>query len=403
MAQTTRPEVPRPSGVPPFAALVIDGNEEHQILSVAALTRRGGLVRTAASGRQALQLAMAHPFDVLVIGSKLRDSTGVEVLKLLAERFPTIPKIFVVPPDGEEAALQALKSGAMSYIVKTPRYTELLPAIVMEIVAEGKARKQLAESEQTQAKAVTEKRSVEERLSQSENRLRLILQQAPVLLWSTDGDLHVTSAMGGGFRTLDTSRSQERGLTLFDYFSVRDEDVEPIASHRRASAGSGSRRRSSGRDGPTTCTSNPSDHRKGRSSGPSASRSMSPNARGPRRPCGEARSASSCSGGRRATSSGTGTSRRMGSGPTRTSPKSSATRPRRSSPPVPGGRTTCIPKTANGSSRASTRSCGVAVPCGPRNTGSAAGTGRTRRSWTGATCSTIPPAIRSVSSAPRWT
>src|SRR5216117_3393944 len=237
MAQTTRPEVPRPSGAPPFAALVIDGNEEHQILSVAALTRRGGLVRTAASGRQALQLAMAHPFDVLVIGSKLRDSTGVEVLKLLAERFPTIPKIFVVPPDGEEAALQALKSGAMSYIVKTPRYTELLPAIVMEIVAEGKARKQLAESEQTQAKAVTEKRSVEERLSQSENRLRLILQQAPVLLWSTDGDLHVTSAMGGGFRTLDTSRTQERGLTLFDYFSVRDEDLEPIASHRRALGG----------------------------------------------------------------------------------------------------------------------------------------------------------------------
>src|SRR5437763_1300125 len=237
MAQTTRPEVPRPSGAPPFAALVIDGNEEHQILSVAALTRRGGLVRTAASGRQALQLAMAHPFDVLVIGSKLRDSTGVEVLKLLAERFPTIPKIFVVPPDGEEAALQALKSGAMSYIVKTPRYTELLPARVMGAGAEGKARKQLAESEQTQAKAVTEKRSVEERLSQSENRLRLILQQAPVLLWSTDGDLHVTSAMGGGFRTLDTSRTQERGLTLFDYFSVRDEDLEPIASHRRALGG----------------------------------------------------------------------------------------------------------------------------------------------------------------------
>src|SRR5437870_4589024 len=237
MAQTTRPEVPRPSGAPPFAALVIDGNEEHQILSVAALTRRGGLVRTAASGRQALQLAMAHPFDVLIIGSKLRDSTGVEVLKHIAKRFPTIPKIFVVAPDGEEAALQALKSGAMSYIVKTPRYTELLPAIVMEIVAEGKARKQLAQSEQTQAKAVTEKRSAEERLSQSENRLRLILQQAPVLLWSTDGDLHVTSAMGGGFRTLDTSRSQERGLTLFDYFSVRDEDVEPIASHRRALGG----------------------------------------------------------------------------------------------------------------------------------------------------------------------
>jgi PAS domain S-box-containing protein len=237
MAQTLRSEVARAPSEPPFAVLVIDGNEEHQILSVAALTRRGGLVRTAASGRQALQLAMSQRFDVLVIGSKLRDSTGIEVLRLLAERFPAIPKIFVVPPDGEEAALQALKSGATSYIVKTPRYTELLPAIVEEMIAEAKDRKRLAESEQTQARAVTEKNSAEERLSQSENRLRMILQQAPVLLWSTDGDLHVTSALGGGFRNLDTSRSRERGLTLFDYFSVRDEDVEPIASHRRALGG----------------------------------------------------------------------------------------------------------------------------------------------------------------------
>src|SRR5205814_9310169 len=135
MAQTARPEVPRPSGAPPFAVLVIDGNEEHQILSVAALTRRGGLVRTAASGRQALQLAMGQHFDVLVIGSKLRDSTGVEVLQLLAERFPAIPKIFVVPPDGEEAALQALTSAATSYTGQTPRYTGRLPALALRIDA----------------------------------------------------------------------------------------------------------------------------------------------------------------------------------------------------------------------------------------------------------------------------
>src|SRR5438034_1310715 len=206
MAQTTRPEVPRPSGVPPFAALVIDGNEEHQILSVAALTRRGGLVRTAASGRQALQLAMAHPFDVLVIGSKLRDSPGVEVLKLLAERFPTIPKIFVVPPDGEEAALQALKSGAMSYIVKTPRYTELLPAIVLEIVADGKARTQIEWQGRTYdvhieplrspegatigtlgvAFDVSERTRTEETLRRSEERFQLLGRATSDVVWDWD-------------------------------------------------------------------------------------------------------------------------------------------------------------------------------------------------------------------------
>src|SRR5256886_6223845 len=45
--------------------------------------------------------------------------------------------------------------------------------------------------------------------------------------------------MGGGFRTLDTSRSRERGLPLFERFTYPNDDVEPIASHRRALAGEG--------------------------------------------------------------------------------------------------------------------------------------------------------------------
>jgi PAS domain S-box-containing protein len=239
MAQTTPSEVAGTKDQTPFAVLVVDGNEEHQILSVAALTRSGCLVRTAASGQQALHLAMGQRFDAVVIGSKLRDATGIEVLRLLADRFPTTPMIFVVPPDGEEAALQAMRSGATSYIVKTPRYTELLPGIVEEHIQEAANRRRLAETEQTQAQAVTERKTAEDQLSQSQTRLRMILQQAPVLLWSTDKELRVTSAMGGGFRTLDTSRSGERGLTLFEYFSIPDDDLEPIASHRRALAGEG--------------------------------------------------------------------------------------------------------------------------------------------------------------------
>lgn len=234
MAQTVSSEVTRAEAGAPFTVLVIDGNEEHQILSVAALTRTGAVVRTAASGQQALKLALTNRFDAFVIGSKLRDATGVEVLRLLSERFPAVPKVFVVTPDAEEAAVRAMKSGATSYVVKTPRYTELLPAVVSECVVEARNRQRLAETEQIQAQALTGRKAAEERLSQSETRLRMILRQAPILVWSTDRNLQVTSAMGGGFRDLDTSRSLERGLTLFDYFDVHEEDREPIASHRRA-------------------------------------------------------------------------------------------------------------------------------------------------------------------------
>ncbi|MCI4371057.1 MAG: PAS domain-containing protein, partial [Thermoplasmata archaeon] len=236
MAQTTPSEVAGTKTEPPYAVLVIDGNEEHQILSVAALTRKGWIVRTAASGKQGLQLALANRFDAVLIGSKLRDTSGTEVVRALAERLPALPKIFVVPPMGEEAALKALESGANSYIVKTPRYTELMPAIIEEHIVEARNRLRLAESEQIQAQTLSERIEAEEKLSHSERRLKMILEQAPVLLWSTDKELRVTSATGGGLRALEFP-ALGKGLTLFEYFHIPDADMEPIASHRRALTG----------------------------------------------------------------------------------------------------------------------------------------------------------------------
>src|SRR5947199_6217547 len=237
MAQTTPSEVAGANSAAPVAVLVVDGNEDHQILSIAALTRKGWIVRTAATRKQGLQLALAYHFDAVVIGSKLRDGNGIELLRALGGRLPGTPIIFVVPLGGEEAALQAMESGAQSYIVKTPRYNELLPAIVEEHVVEARNRKRLVETEHSQAQAVTARKTVEEQLSQSQARLKLVLEQAPVLLWSTDRDLRVTSAMGTGFRDLTFPRSEERGLSVYEYFNIHDDDIEPIVSHRRALLG----------------------------------------------------------------------------------------------------------------------------------------------------------------------
>src|SRR5207245_3119090 len=180
------------------------------------------------------QLALAYHFDAVVSGSKVRDGNGIELLRALGGRLPGTPIIFVVPLGGEEAALQAMESGAQSYIVKTPRYNELLPAIVEEHVVEARNRKRLVETEQTQAQAVTARKTVEEQLYQSQARLKLVLEQAPVLLWSTDRDLRVTSAMGTGFRGLDLTSSGERDLSIYEDCIMHDDAVDTVDSHRRA-------------------------------------------------------------------------------------------------------------------------------------------------------------------------
>src|SRR5438093_11393879 len=56
-------------------------------------------------------------------------------------------------------------------------------------------------------------------------------------MWITDRNLRVTSAMGTGFRALDLPRRSERGLSIYEYFNIHDDDIEPIVSHRRALLG----------------------------------------------------------------------------------------------------------------------------------------------------------------------
>ncbi|HKW42734.1 MAG TPA: PAS domain-containing protein, partial [Thermoplasmata archaeon] len=237
MAQTAPSALAAPNPGAPFAVLVIDGNEEHQILSVSALGRRGFRVTSVASGKEGMRLALSQTFDAIVLGHKLRDSPGVELMRVLSERIPHVPTIFVVSPDAEDAALRAIDAGAAFYIVKTPRYTELLPAMVEEQIQEAQNRRRLADVQKVQAKVLTERKTVEEELSRSQARLRMVLEQAPILLWSTDTELRVTSLSGAGVRSLEPVSRPPKGLTLQEYFNTRDEDVEPIASHRKALAG----------------------------------------------------------------------------------------------------------------------------------------------------------------------
>jgi len=110
--------------------LVIDPNEEHQVLSTMALSRRGFRVTVAGTGREAMRLAVTEPYDAIVIDVKIRDLPALDIVKALAQRMPDVPKIFVVSPGAEDMAVRALKEGAAGFLVKTPRYNELLPSEV---------------------------------------------------------------------------------------------------------------------------------------------------------------------------------------------------------------------------------------------------------------------------------
>ena len=67
-------------------------------------------------------------------------------------------------------------------------------------------------------------------------RLRLLVEQMPALLWSTDSDLRFTSWAGAGLKHLNLEPGPALGMTLYEFFGT-EEDVRPIAAHRRALKG----------------------------------------------------------------------------------------------------------------------------------------------------------------------
>ena len=77
----------------------------------------------------------------------------------------------------------------------------------------------------------------EEKLRQSEERLRLLTRQIPALLWTTDRELRFTMLVGSGLKALNIRPQQFEGKTLFDFFQTDDPALLPIARHRKALEG----------------------------------------------------------------------------------------------------------------------------------------------------------------------
>ncbi|MCY3020941.1 MAG: PAS domain S-box protein [Planctomycetota bacterium] len=91
-----------------------------------------------------------------------------------------------------------------------------------------------------QVQDITERRRAEEALRQESTRLRLMLEQMPAMLWTTDTELRFTSSVGSGLRVLGAQPGQVVGMTLFEYFKTSDPEFPGIAPHRRALAGKAS-------------------------------------------------------------------------------------------------------------------------------------------------------------------
>ena len=94
------------------------------------LTEAGyAVVATAADGAQALRVAGAARPDVVVLDLRLPDMSGVEVTRGLQAANPAV-RVLVLSASGEQQdVLDAVKAGAVGYLLKSATRPEFLDAV----------------------------------------------------------------------------------------------------------------------------------------------------------------------------------------------------------------------------------------------------------------------------------
>ncbi len=87
-------------------------------------------VERAASADAAVQLATERSHDVCLLDYRLGDKDGLEVLRELKNRDVAAPVIFLTGQGDEEVAVQAMKAGAVDYLLKSKLTAPSLGAAV---------------------------------------------------------------------------------------------------------------------------------------------------------------------------------------------------------------------------------------------------------------------------------
>ena len=112
-----------PGGV---RVLVVDDDPDHRLLARHRLERAGFDVRLAGSAEEAL--VGIESVDLVLLDYRLPGTSGLELLPLLSERGPSV--VMVTGMGSEGLAVEAMRRGAVDYIVKDESYLEILGDVV---------------------------------------------------------------------------------------------------------------------------------------------------------------------------------------------------------------------------------------------------------------------------------
>ena len=109
-----------------WKVLVVDDEQEFAATLAERLTLRGMTTVTANDGEQALRCVEQDPPHIVILDMKMPGMNGMEVLRLIKQRYPAIPVILLTGQGTANDSAESMGVGAFDYLVKPVKIEELL-------------------------------------------------------------------------------------------------------------------------------------------------------------------------------------------------------------------------------------------------------------------------------------
>ena len=119
--------------------LIVDDEKEYLESLSAALRRRNMIVATASGGDEALEKLEKSAYDVVLLDLKMPGMDGLEALRRIKASNPASEILLLTGLPTVSTAVQALKEGAIDYVVK-PQDMELLVRKIREAFKHARSK-----------------------------------------------------------------------------------------------------------------------------------------------------------------------------------------------------------------------------------------------------------------------
>jgi DNA-binding NtrC family response regulator len=127
--------------------LLVDDEKDFLSIMSERMQTRGMDVSTAASAKEAIQLAETESFDAIILDLQMPEMDGLEALKALKTRKPELQIILLTGHATVERGIEAMKLGAMDLMEKPADLK-----ILTEKIKKAQAKKMILVEKQTEEK-----------------------------------------------------------------------------------------------------------------------------------------------------------------------------------------------------------------------------------------------------------